>query len=94
MLQPKGDLQEALIGLPFLFTHSKFFTMKKMLFALVGSALLLTACSKENKLNKVLDGEWNVTEYDGQAVAAGVQTLKFTPDLSGIFESEKIALEN
>ena len=58
--------------------------MKKMIFALVGSALLLTACSRENKLNKILDGEWNVTELDNQPMPSGTTgTIKFEAGSKG-----------
>ncbi len=37
--------------------------------ALVG--LTATSCSTEKKINKRLEGDWNVVSYDGVATAAG-----------------------
>jgi hypothetical protein len=58
--------------------------MKKLLSALVISATVLFSCSKEAKLNRKLDGEWNVTLMDNEAVASDeAMTFKFEKEKNG-----------
>jgi len=55
--------------------------MKKVFSAICVVAILLTACSKEGKLNKKLDGDWNVTMASGQVIVAPtVVTITFGKD--------------
>ncbi len=59
--------------------------MKKVL-SIVAIAMLFiaTSCSKEAKLNRKLDGEWNVTTVDGVALdASATLTFKFEKDKKG-----------
>jgi uncharacterized protein (TIGR03066 family) len=59
--------------------------MKKVL-SIVAIAMLFiaTSCSKEAKLNRKLDGEWNVTTVDGVAPEAGTSmSIKFEKDEKG-----------
>jgi hypothetical protein len=60
--------------------------MKKVL-SIVAIAMLLiaTSCSKEAKLNRKLDGEWNVVSLDGESMVAseGTLTFKFEKDKKG-----------
>lgn len=51
--------------------------MKKVLFALVAVAMIAASCSKESKLNRKLDGTWNVQSFGGVALAAG-QSMSIT----------------
>ena len=47
-------------------------------------AILFASCSKSNKLNKRLDGEWNVVSIDGTALGSGESmVVKFTKDKKG-----------
>lgn len=58
--------------------------MKKLLSALVICATVLFSCSKEAKLNRKLDGEWNVTLMDNEAVASDeAMTFKFEKEKNG-----------
>lgn len=56
--------------------------MKKVLSSLAIAVLLLaTSCSKEAKLNRKIDGDWNVTTVDGTAVASNEKmTFSFNKD--------------
>lgn len=52
--------------------------MKKMLFVMLAVvAVVAASCSKEAKLNKTLDGTWNVTKIDGAALPTGM-SMKIT----------------
>lgn len=51
--------------------------MKKLLFALMAVAFMASSCSKEAKLNKKLDGTWNVTKMNGGALPSG-SSIKMT----------------
>lgn len=61
--------------------------MKRLLFGLLAvTALVMTSCSKDAKINKRLDGEWKVVSYDGQAPESGeseTYTFVKTEKLSG-----------
>ena len=58
--------------------------MKNAILTLFGVAVLFASCSKERKLNKRLDGEWNVTMVDGNAVNSPMSfVLKFEKDKKG-----------
>jgi len=47
-------------------------------------AIMFASCSKSNKLNKRLDGEWNVVTIDGTALGSGESVvIKFTKDKKG-----------
>ena len=60
--------------------------MKKVL-SIVAIAMLFiaTSCSKEAKLNRKLDGEWNVTSISGEALitSEGSLVFKFEKDKNG-----------
>ncbi|MCE3295707.1 MAG: hypothetical protein K0R65_1421 [Crocinitomicaceae bacterium] len=61
--------------------------MKRLLFGLLAvTAMAMTSCSKDAKINKRLDGEWKVTSYDGEAPESGeteIYSFKKTEKLSG-----------
>lgn len=58
--------------------------MKKILFALFAVTVIVTSCSKEAKLNKRLDGKWNVVTYDGTALPSGASmSITFDKDKKG-----------
>lgn len=38
-------------------------TMKKLMMIMVAATMLLASCSKESRLNRKLDGTWNLTSY-------------------------------
>ena len=59
--------------------------MKKFLFLSVAIlAFVLGSCSKEARLNRKLDGKWEVTTEAGVAVAdADKYTITFTKDKKG-----------
>jgi hypothetical protein len=59
--------------------------MKKLLSVLVISATVLFSCSKEAKLNRKIDGEWNVTTVDGVSLSSysGYESMVFN------FEKDK-----
>lgn len=59
--------------------------MKKFLFLSVAIlAFVLGSCSKEAKLNRKLDGKWEITTEDGTAVADDEKyTVEFTKDKDG-----------
>lgn len=55
--------------------------MKKVVSAIFAIVILLSSCSKEKKLNKKLDGEWNITSYDGVSLASGeTEVISFDKD--------------
>jgi hypothetical protein len=60
--------------------------MKNLLFASAALVMLvLVSCSKESKLNRKIDGEWNIVTYDGAAMAEGQSmTITFTKDKKGV----------
>ena len=42
---------------------------------------VMASCSKESKLNRKLDGKWNLTKIDGNALPSGLSaTITFTKD--------------
>ena len=41
------------------------------------------SCNKDQKINKQLDGEWNMSMYDGKAITAGDVVLKFVAGKDG-----------
>lgn len=47
---------------------------------MVAFTMLFAACSKEAKLNKKLDGEWEVTSYNGAALSGESIVLAFEKD--------------
>ncbi len=59
--------------------------MKKFLFLSVAIlAFVLGSCSKEAKLNRKLDGKWQISSYNTVAVAADkIYTYEFTKDKKG-----------
>jgi uncharacterized protein (TIGR03066 family) len=59
--------------------------MKKFLFLSVAIlAFVLGSCSKEARLNRKLDGKWELTTEDGVAVAEEDKiTVEFTKDKDG-----------
>jgi hypothetical protein len=60
--------------------------MKNVLFASAALVMLvMVSCSKEAKLNRKIDGVWNVVTYDGAAMAEGYSTTyTFTKDKKGV----------
>ena len=47
-------------------------------------AFIVTSCTKAGKLNRRLDGEWNLVTYDGQALPAGATVvLQFSKEKKG-----------
>jgi len=58
--------------------------MRKLLFVFVAVAFMFASCSKESKLNKRLDGDWNVVSIAGEALtAANPMTITFNKDKKG-----------
>jgi hypothetical protein len=59
--------------------------MKKLLFvAITAVAIAFASCSKEAKLNRAIDGVWNVTKIDGTAIPAGFSlTVEFSKEKKG-----------
>jgi hypothetical protein len=59
--------------------------MKKVLFMMVAVvALVAASCSKEAKLNKTMDGTWNVTKVDNADLPTGVSmSITFTKGKKG-----------
>jgi len=59
--------------------------MKKFLFLSVAIlAFVLGSCSKEAKLNRKLDGKWEITSVNSIAIPAGdAYTIEFTKDKKG-----------
>ncbi len=59
--------------------------MKKILFALLAiTTLSLSSCSKEQTINRQLDGSWNATIVDDVAVPSGTSvTYTFSKDKKG-----------
>jgi hypothetical protein len=51
--------------------------MKHLLFIALGLVLMTTACSKERKLNKNIDGVWKLQTIDGVAVTDFTMVLAF-----------------
>lgn len=58
--------------------------MKKLLFAMIAFTFIAVSCSKEAKLNRKLDGSWEVVTMGGVAMPTGTSlTLEFTKDKDG-----------
>ena len=58
--------------------------MKKILFAVLAVTFIAASCSKESKLNRRLDGTWNVLTFGGVALPTGAtMTLAFDKDKKG-----------
>lgn len=59
--------------------------MKKILIAFVAvSALTLSSCSKDTRINNQLDGSWNVTKFENSTLPSGQSiTLTFSKDKKG-----------
>jgi hypothetical protein len=58
--------------------------MKKLLFLFVSVAIIAASCSKEAKLNKRLDGVWDVVSMDGEALTGdNAATLSFSKEDKG-----------
>jgi hypothetical protein len=59
--------------------------MKKLLFvAITAVAIAFASCSKEAKLNRAIDGVWNVTKIDGTAIPADLSlTIEFSKEKKG-----------
>jgi hypothetical protein len=59
--------------------------MKKLLFVAVAAiALTFASCSKEAKLNRTIDGVWNVTKIDGVAIPTDFTlTVEFSKEKKG-----------
>lgn len=59
--------------------------MKKLLFVAVAAiALTFASCSKEAKLNRTIDGIWNVTKLNNVALPTGVAfSIEFSKDKKG-----------
>lgn len=52
------------------------------------AAICFTSCSKERKLNKRLDGDWNLISYDGSALShTEVWTFKKSSTGNGTIKS-------
>ncbi len=57
--------------------------MKKIAFLAV-IALLFVACSKEQRQNRKIDGDWNLETYDGKGLESGeTETMSFEKDKKG-----------
>ena len=59
--------------------------MKKLMVMLMAATMILAACSKENKVNKKLDGTWNVVSIasDGETMTITspvIMTIEFGKD--------------
>jgi hypothetical protein len=62
----------------------KFINMKKIAFLSLVVLFVMASCSKSNKLNKRLDGTWNVVKTGGNALPTGTSyTFKFTKEKDG-----------
>ena len=58
--------------------------MKKILIALFAVTMIVSSCSKEAKLNKKLDGTWNVVSVAGTTLPSGsTMTVAFAKDKKG-----------
>ena len=59
--------------------------MKKyVLFLIMAVVLVVTSCSKANKVNKSIDGEWNVETLAGESMPPGEKyVFKFEKDKKG-----------
>lgn len=64
--------------------------MKNLLLVLIAAtAITFTSCSKESKLNKRLDGTWNVTKIDGEALeGASIETTFNKDGKEGTYETK------
>lgn len=60
--------------------------MKKgLVLMMLAVVFVLASCSKESKLNRKLDGKWNLTKVDGNALPSGsTSTITFTKDKKGV----------
>lgn len=54
--------------------------MKKLMMMLVAVTLIFASCSKEAKLNRKLDGEWNVETIDGITMSGYTMVFEFEKD--------------
>lgn len=57
--------------------------MRNIAMILFAGALVFTACSKEKKVNKKLDGSWTLSEENGEAIdqeEEGTTVLEFRKD--------------
>ena len=52
--------------------------MKNLFLGFVAIAMIFASCSKEYTLNNQLNGSWDLSTYDGNAVTSGFKTLAFT----------------
>jgi hypothetical protein len=52
--------------------------MKNLLFIALGLVLISTSCSKQNKVNKAIEGKWNLTQIEGVPTTGFTQTMEFT----------------
>jgi len=59
--------------------------MKNTLFLLfITTSLLLSSCSKETRINRQLDGDWNAMKVNGEVPPAGsTVTFTFSKDKKG-----------
>ncbi len=59
--------------------------MRKILVVVVAiSALTLSSCSKDTRINNKLDGSWNVTKFEGSTIGSGqTVTITFSKDKKG-----------
>jgi formate/nitrite transporter FocA (FNT family) len=54
---------------------------KSFVFMLLAVVFVLASCSKESKLNRKLDGTWNLSKINGAALSSGFsQKITFTKD--------------
>jgi hypothetical protein len=51
--------------------------MKNLLFIALGLVLISTSCSKQKKLNKSIEGKWNLTQIEGVSITGFTQTMEF-----------------
>lgn len=49
--------------------------MKKSLFFLFAASLIFSACSKDRKISRLLDGSWNVTMYENVIISPQTQYI-------------------
>jgi uncharacterized protein (TIGR03066 family) len=56
--------------------------MKKgLVLMMLAVVFVMASCSKESKLNRKLDGKWNLTKIDGNALPSGyTASITFTKD--------------
>jgi uncharacterized protein (TIGR03066 family) len=56
--------------------------MKKgLVLMMLAVVFVMASCSKESKLNRKLDGKWNLTKVDGNALPSGyTSSITFTKD--------------